>query len=212
MQDVHEPLSWLLLERYALGELSPDERKDVEARLARSEVDRACLAEIMADQSELPPLASVSTITSARARKRPWLAWSAAVCAAAAALVLVLQKPARDDLDEHVKGADVALRLISDRQGDDPTQFSAGERFKVQVTCPPKLSGSLRLIVAQGTELFEPLARDASFRCGNLAPWPGAFALDGSGAADVCVYWGTSAKPDAAELARAGTCRRLSSP
>jgi hypothetical protein len=212
MQDAREPLSWLILERYALGELSPDQRKDVELRLADSEADRACLAEIMADQSELPPLARVSAISSARRRMRPWLGWSAALCAAAAALLVVLRQPASDDADLHVKGADVALRLVSDRQGADPTHFTAGERFKVQVTCPPTLSGSLRVLVAQGAEVSEPLARDAGFRCGNLAPWPGAFALDGAEPAEVCAYWGSKAQPDAAELARAGVCRRLSSP
>jgi hypothetical protein len=137
MQDAPEPLSWLMLERYALGELSPDERKDVEARLARSEADRACLAEIMADQSELPPLDEVSPIASARKPRASWLGWSAALAAAAAALLVVLHRPAPEELDQHVKGSDVALRLISDRQGDDPTRFSAGERFKLQITCPP---------------------------------------------------------------------------
>jgi hypothetical protein len=212
MQHAPEPLSWLTLERYALGELSPDERKEVEARLARSETDRACLAEIMADQAELPPLDKVSPITSARKPKASWLGWSAALAAAAAALLVVLHRPAPEELDQHVKGSDVTLRLISDRQGDDPTRFSVGERFKLQITCPPGLSDSVRVIVVQGGEQFEPLARDPSFRCGNLASWPGAFALDGSEPAEVCVYWGEQAKPDGAELARAAACRRLSSP
>jgi hypothetical protein len=212
MQDAHEPLSWLTLERYALGELSAEERRDVEARLAESEQDRACLAEILSDKSELPPLPSVSSLDSARKKRNArWLGVSATLCAAAAVL-LVLLRPSGELRDEHVKGREVALRLVSDRQGPEPTQFSAGERFKVEVTCPPSLSGSLRLLVLQGAELFEPLPRDASFRCGNLVPWPGAFALDGSEPAEVCIYWGTREKPDRAELARAASCRQLSSP
>jgi hypothetical protein len=51
-----EPISWLLLERYALGELSDTERQQVERRLAASERDRACLESILTDRSELPPL------------------------------------------------------------------------------------------------------------------------------------------------------------
>jgi hypothetical protein len=212
MQGAPEPLSWLTLERYALGELSPEERRDVEARLAESEQDRACLAEILSDRSELPPLPQVSPIDSAKKRQRTrWLGASATLCAAAAVLVFLL-RPSGELRDEHVKGREVALRLVSDRQGPEPTQFSAGERFKVEVTCPPSLSGSLRLVVLQGAELFEPLPRDASFRCGNLVPWPGAFALDGSEPAEVCVYWGTREKPDRAELTRAASCRQLSSP
>ena len=213
MQSTHEPLSWLTLERYALGELSADERREVEARLAESEQDRACLAEILSDQGELPPLPQVSSLDGARKKRNVrWLGLSATLCAAAAALVVLLRPAGEQPGDEHVKGSEVALRLVSDRQGPAPSQFSAGERFKVEVTCPPSLSGALRLIVLQGAEQFEPLPRDASFRCGNLAPWPGAFALDGSEPADVCVYWGDSREPDRTELERAASCVRLAPP
>jgi len=213
MPSAHEPLSWLTLERYALGELSADERREIEARLAQSEQDRAILAEIRADQSELPPLPKLRAIDSGRKRRSiRWLGASVTLCAAAAALIAVLL-PAGEQVDDaHVKGSEVALRLLSDRQGPEPRQFSAGERFKVEVTCPPSLSGALRLIVLQGAEQFEPLPRDASFRCGNLAPWPGAFALDGSEPADVCVYWGESSAPDRTELMRTASCVRLSPP
>jgi hypothetical protein len=232
MQSAPEPLSWLTLERYALGELSADERAEVEARLAASESDRACLAEILADKSELPPLtglpeedapsaqvAAPASLAAARARQKAhWLPWSLGLCAAAAALLLVLRKPSGEQasdpalLADHVKGTDVTLRLHSDRSGSDPSRFSAGERFKLEVTCPPSLSDVLRLVIVQGSELFEPLPRSPSFRCGNLAAWPGAFALDGTEAADVCVYWGSSERPSKEDLARAGTCTRLSPP
>jgi hypothetical protein len=213
MQSAPEPLSWLTLERYALGELSAEERAEVEARLAASEVDRACLAEITSDKSELPPLAgsAVSTLKPSKKRRRnQWLAGSAALCAAALALIAVLREPAH--LDDHVKGSEVALRIVSDRQGSDPTRFSVGERFKVQVSCPPSLSETLRLFVLQGEEVFEPLPRDASFRCNNLATWPGAFALDGAQSADVCMYWGRSAKPTKQDFAHDAVCQRLAGP
>lgn len=217
MQSAPEPLSWLTLERYALGELSAEERRDVESHLAASELDRACLAEIMSDQSELPPLVPAAVpISSARARKKPsWLPWSLGMCAAAAALLLVLRKPAdQHALDptfegEHVKGTDVTLRLHSDRRGADPHNFRTGERFKLEVTCPPGLSDKLRLIVVQGAEQFEPAPRDANFRCGNLVSWPGAFALDGSEPVEVCMYWGASSSPSHEELSRTAACTRL---
>jgi hypothetical protein len=229
MSGAPEPLSWLTLERYALGELSADERAEVEARLAASESDRACLAEILADESELPalvgvprkdaqgaPAAAPASLAAARARKKAqWLPWSLGLCAAAAALLLVLREPSGQHaatLGDHVKGADVTLRLHSDQQGADPRSFSAGERFKVQVTCPPSLSSVLRLVIVQGDALFEPLPRGASFRCGNLAAWPGAFALDGTEPADVCMYWGSSERPSKEELVHAGACTRLMPP
>ena len=101
-----EPVSWLLLERYALGELGPDERADVEARLAASEEDRACLAQIRADTSALPLLpltaparlrvapagpGSVPRSPAAQSARARWIATSGALCAAAAALLLVLR-------------------------------------------------------------------------------------------------------------------------
>jgi len=258
MKSAPEPISWLLLERYALGELSADERADVEARLAASETDRACLAEILADQSELPPLvratetpsvsprARISSVhpgtrgtslsgrpsssssradsrasTRARAgwRRSQWFPLSATLSIAAAALLIVFLRERSGQLglpaqltDSGVKGADVALRLISERQGHDPTTYRPGERFKVEVSCPPKLSASLRLFVLQGEEVFEPLPRAPSFSCGNLVPWPGAFALDGREPADVCLYWGLAKRPTAHDFKREASCHRLAPP
>lgn len=219
-----EPLSWLLLERYALGELSPTERAEVERRLAESEVDRACLAQIQNDQSALPPLPATDTTGAPRDRstasapgaatlhKLPrrggWIVVTSGLCAAAAAALLLFgpkrnvdgpesSQPALPALDDGIKGSDVTLRLTGERQGVDPKSYGLGERFKVEVTCPPRLSSSLRLFVFQAGEVFEPLPTSTPIACGNLVPWPGAFALDGDEAAEVCVTWS----------ARSGTAR-----
>lgn len=50
------PISWLLLERYALGELDAETRAQVAARLEADAESRACLARIEADQRTLRPL------------------------------------------------------------------------------------------------------------------------------------------------------------
>jgi hypothetical protein len=216
----HEPLSWLVLERYALGELSPSERADVERRLAESEVDRACLAQIQNDTSALPPLAARGPSGGANAPERAppgavaadgakvhklprrggWIVASSGLCAAAAVALLLFgprrqsedpepTRPGQAALDDNVKGSDVTVRLTGERQGAEPKHFGLGERFKVEVTCPPRLSSSLRLFVFQGDEVFEPLPTPTPLACGNLVPWPGAFALDGDETAEICVTW-----------------------
>jgi hypothetical protein len=208
MSSEREPLSYLLLERYLLGELSVSERQSVEAHLAESATDRAVLEEILADQSELPPL-PLTPLRPLSARRRVLGKWAvgAGLLAAAAAVMLLARRPSETSPGyDGVKGADVALRVIGERSGADPRTFAVGERFKVQVTCPPTRSAAMRLLVFQADEVFEPLP-PAGFSCGNLAPWPGAFALDGRAPADVCVYWGDAHTPtrEAAEL----TCTRL---
>lgn len=196
--NVHnEPLSWLTLERYALGELSSAARRDVEARLASSAEDRAVLESILQDTSELPPLPAldvaspVIALAPKVASKRAW-AYASTVLAAAAALLLMTRNqalPPATRAYEGVKGGDVAIALLSDRTGRDPTHFAQGERFKVLLTCPPAFHERARVLVFQGQERFEPLAQQPP-ACGNLVPWPGAFALTGSAPAHVCIAWG----------------------
>jgi hypothetical protein len=237
----HEPLSWLVLERYALGELTPSERADVERRLAASEVDRACLAQIQNDATALPPLPLPGSHGDERAPKRAlpnagastgatvhklprrggWIVASSGLCAAAAVALLVFgpkrqgQDPESTQpaiaLDDNIKGNDVSLRLTGERQGAEPKHFGLGERFKVEVTCPPRLSSSLRLLVFQGAEVFEPLPTATPLACGNLVPWPGAFALDGDESAEICVTWSAHTGPVNAkeELGSELSCVRL---
>lgn len=214
MHSERDPLSFLTLERYALGELSASERAEVEAWLAESESDRDRLASILEDESELPPLPSAppSLAAAREKRQRRWLLLSSGLAAAAALLLLVQRpQPAHEDAGEHtqgIKGSEVALRLVSDRTGVDPRSFAPGERFKIEVTCPPKLAASLRLLVFQGGEMFEPLPAGLQ-SCGNLVPWPGAFALDGTESAEVCLYWGEARTPTRESLAQESVCTTL---
>jgi hypothetical protein len=176
------------------------------------------------DKSELPALgagAKAMAIQSAAASKKSrqvrWLALSTTLAVAAVALIGVLRDPSRDAAapfrnEDQVKGTEVTLRLLSERAGRDPTHFSAGERFKLELTCPPGLSQALRVYVVQGNQVFEPMPRDPSFRCGNLVTWPGAFALDGQEPADICVYWGSNERPAADDFQHQASCSRLAAP
>ena len=117
-------------------------------------------------------------------------------------------------LDDGVKGSDVSLHVISDRQGQDPRTFTSGERFKLELTCPPSLGPALRLFVFQGEQVFEPLPLSAPLACGNRVAWPGAFALVGSDAADVCISWSTKLAlvTQRSDLGDDASCVRLATP
>lgn len=209
----HEPLSWLTLERYALGELDALETRRVEAQLAHSPEDRACLESILADDSELPALPI--PLRAPRRRAPFWGATASLV--AAAALLLVLLRPGDTALlpvrhvQEGSKGGDVALSLRSDRQSGEPRTFSAGERFKVLVTAPAWFERPLRVVVFQDGQRFEPLPAGVDLARGNRVPWPSAFSLDGGAPAEVCVTWSTEPQTAlrAADLGEAAVCTEL---
>ena len=178
-----EPISWLTLERYALDELSPTERARVEQRLTQSSADRACLDEILNDRSELPPLpsstpAKVLSIDAARARRRSW-SYVGGVLAVAAALALALLRPSdvpasRRQVHDGVKGGEVALVMVGEKQGEQPSHFFVGERFKLLVTCPKWLGQKLHVTVFQAGQRYQPLTELDDSACGNRVPWPGA--------------------------------------
>ncbi len=192
-----EPLSWLLLERYALGEVSAKERAEVEARLRASAVDRERLDSILHDTVELKPLsalAPVHTLPSKSKQQTGRYPLAALTLAAAAALLALLQKPEAGPVavqvpespHNHVKGGELSLSLVSQQGTLNPERFAQGESFKVLVTCPPHFEEELRLFIFQGGARYEPLA-PVQLECGNQVPWPGAFSLDGSEPATICV-------------------------
>jgi hypothetical protein len=198
---MNEPVSWLLLERYALGELGERERVEVERKLQASDADRARLDAILADTSELPPLPVPLAPRRRRARRAaPWLA---GLGLAAALALAVVRPPAgvpeRREVSEGVKGGEVALVLHGERLGAEPSVFRNGDRFKLLVTCPSWLSSRWSVLMFQDGQRYQPLLPVSNFRCGNLVAWPGAFSLDGGDVVEVCVTWTT----DLAKLDRA---------
>lgn len=212
MTQLNEPISWLQLERYALGELPPSERQAIEARLAESADDRACLQEILTDRTELPELPRIVPRRTV-ARRNIALALGTALAAAASVTLLLLQRESLESVRSlgGAKGGEIALSLQSERGLEQPSSFSQGERFKLFVTCPPQFSRALSVLVFQGGERFEPLGGARQLACGNLVPWPGAFALDGREPATICVTWarapGGATQPG--ELGDEAACREL---
>lgn len=200
-----EPLSWLVLEQYALGELSPTERARVEAKLGASPADRARLAQITAESQILPAL-----VIPVRAAGRRRGFWMGGLALAASLLLARVAWHAPHAGRATTKGGDVELTLVSERSGEGPHTFSPGERFKVRVTCPEGRALTLAVRVFQGGQRFEPLPA-SGVRCGeNLAFWPGAFALDGDEPAEVCVVWGRAAMATrSSELGSEGVCEQL---
>jgi hypothetical protein len=195
-----QPVSWLLLERFHLGELQGDARAQVAAHLDECDACRACAESIRAqDALPLRPLPAAALTPRARplAAAAAWLRrhWTApALAAAAVAVALVIPgrgpriaafPPPRVAL----KGGELALSLARDRAGQislAPTTFAAGDRFKALVTCPPPGAPFVEVAVFQGGQASFPLPSAQPIRCGNQVPL-GAFALDGGAPVAVCV-------------------------
>jgi Putative zinc-finger len=202
------PVSWLRLERYALGELGPVERTEIAGHLAACPGCRARADLIAGDGGrELPALPSAPPSRSTT-RHPGWLA-----CAVAAAVAVLLVVWARPGDEPHlggrriaVKGGDVTIELVRERAGSiawEPTSFTADDRFKLLLTCAPPLHVYADLVVLQGDGPAFPGA-PALIGCGNRIPLPTAFRITGPGDASVCVAVDPDAPPSRARLAGGG--------
>jgi hypothetical protein len=227
-----EPVSWLRLERYHLGELEGPQRTQVETHLAACPACSECLRRIeLDDAAPLPPLELPSAAkkgSSGRVLQFRASRVSAIVfgLAAAAAVMLGasrtwLRDPGADlrPGSPRVKGGDVTFSLVSDdgeRVVDDTGLYQDGNRWKVMVTCPPTLSAGFDVVVLDDAGASFPLAPVPLLACGNEVPLPGAFRLTGPGEETVCIVWspgGASARPEnpksATELGPDSRCKRL---
>jgi hypothetical protein len=190
-----QPISWIRLERYALGDFSEGERNDIANHLAACAACSACMERIATDATPvlppLPPPRRVVELPKRHVRSRSaWLVWAGLASAAAAALLLFggpgTEPPAR----RHVKGGDFAIDLVRVDAGDQlqpATHFAPGDRFKALVTCPPSWRGVAGVSVYQSGKTYLPLAASALDACGNRRALEGAFSIDGSDRALVCV-------------------------
>jgi hypothetical protein len=214
---IGEPVSWLRLERFHLGELAEAERAVVAEHVAACAACAACAARVEADEAlELPPL-QVKMVAAIRPRSSRALRLiaSAGALAAAAVVLLVLGRtprapPSTVDRGERArpKGDGIAFVLVRDdgqRMVDAQGVFRSGDRFKALVTCAPSLSASFDLVVLDSGGASFPLAPAAGLACGNEVPLPGAFRLTATGGSEtVCLVWGDAADLDREALSRTG--------
>ncbi|HEY2733017.1 MAG TPA: zf-HC2 domain-containing protein, partial [Polyangiales bacterium] len=191
---IGEPVSWLRLERYQLGELSDAEQGAVAQHVANCPACGACLQRIE-QPIALAPLPLMA------AKPKRMFAWSGSVAlAAAAAIGLALWRgitpePSRPAARMRTKGGEFALELVrmdADGRQQTPTHFRAGDRFKVLLTSASEFHGWADVVVFQDGRAYFPIDR-APLEGGNRRTLPGAFQLDGAAVVDVCAVWSESA-------------------
>lgn len=190
---IGEPISWLRLERFALGAPDPV----ITAHVAACPACRDCLDQIRGDTVALPPL-RVPAAPPRPAWRRWWFA--PALAAAAVVLVVVLRHPGEREATSRVaiKGiGEVSLELVRERAGQiqfDARRYAPGDRWKIVVSCPPTAPAvplSIDISVADGPTVDHPLAT-ARIACGNRVVVPGAFTITGDRPNRVCVRISTA--------------------
>jgi len=198
-----EPLSWLVLERHALGELSPAEAARVRAHLASCAACATCAVEA-ARPLPLIAVAGAPLMASGAARPAWWrryaVAWAttAALACAAGGNLWRARVPehspagAIGDTLPGVKGGDVALALVRERDGaitHGAETFAPDDRWKALGTCPAGgiVFWDLSVRDGDGGRVRFPLQPAGPIRCGNRVALPGAFRLSGAGRAEVCL-------------------------
>lgn len=201
------PVSWLRLERYALGELAPAERTEIAGHLTACPVCRARADRIAVDSGrQLPPLPAAPPSRST-GRHPGWLAFAAMGAAAAAVLLAVWTRPGDGpQLGGRriaVKGGEVTIELVRERAGSiawEPTSFTADDRFKLLLTCAPPLRVYADLVVLQSDGPAFPGAA-SRIGCGNRIALPTSFRITGPGDASICVALDPNEPPSRARLA-----------
>jgi hypothetical protein len=210
---IGEPVSWLRLERFHLGEIQGTERGVITEHLAACPACAACLAHIQDDDAHaLPPLSlpkrarrNVLSLFPVRA------AAALAALAAGGALVLGLRGNGHRGELEHarlgesrVKGDAIAFSLVRDdgeRLTGTAGVYRDGDRFKAIVTCPPGASVAFDVVVYDVGGASFPLQPARELACGNEVPVPGAFRLTGDDEETVCLVWAEGAPVDRGTLA-----------
>lgn len=218
-----EPISWLRLERYHLGELAEGERARVAEHLTVCATCAECMERIEADEAVILPALELgagagraaSVATPAPPRRWRLLA-SAGALAAAAVMVLGIGRtwrgsgtPMTERETALLKGDGMAFVLVREdgqRVVDAQGVFRDGDRFKALVTCPPAMGANFDLVVFDASGASFPLAPAPGFACGNEVPLPGAFRLtaEPGGHETVCVVWTDAEQVDRAALSRNG--------
>jgi len=215
---VDQPVSWLRLELYQLGEVDAAEHASIAAHLAACPACAECLASIEREEaSTLAPLPAARKARGLASRGRLGAVGAGALALAAVILLGVGGGWRRGSAVDpggaaRAKGDGVAFTLVrdDDERIDETTGvFREGDRFKAVVTCPPSMGGAFDLVVYDASGASFPLPR-AHVACGNGVPLPGAFRLSGSAEETVCLAWGTEREAlRAGAPAERALCKRL---
>lgn len=202
-----QPISWLELERHALGEAKGAEQ--IDAHLAECAGCEQIMARIRDDRRTMPGL----SIPVGVQRKRGWPWRLTLVLAPLAVLLIIVTLRSRDPKGSStgVKGAEPSFVLIRENASRllSPTHFADGDRFKIQVSCAPSLGTThADIVVSQSGSLFYPLA-PVRLSCGNQVPVPGAFYIDGPSPALVCLVLSESGPPIRQSIPPGSLCVEL---
>jgi hypothetical protein len=191
-QHCSQPISWLVLEQFVLGELEDHKTHATRGHLAGCDVCQRALKSIETDDVVLPGL--VLPPKRVRAVKpRAWFVWGTGlVLAAAILLVLVFSRSQRlpDNRIALKGGGEMVVKLIrarADMIDIDAGSFRDGDRMKLAVTCTVPGEVTLEVAVVQGGETHYPLGARVTAWCGNDVVLPGAFEVSGSEPIRVCV-------------------------
>lgn len=191
---MHEPVSWLELERQALGELDGERASAIEAT---ADADtRACLEQARQPRTLRPLPARPARVPGwpapgwiERLRRR-WALGAGVLAAACAAILIVVLRGQGEPAGGTVKGGGAPeLELIRERNGEvtpAATTFQDGDRFKLVVTCAPDRRLTGEVVIHQAGQTYRPLPA-VDVPCGNRVSLPGAFRLTGTDPAEICL-------------------------
>ena len=196
-------VSWLKMERYALGEVGPAELAEIDVHLHGCEACQARLDEIRGDLEPMPELPVV--LPERRSR-------GGVLALAAAAVLVAVAMPRSGELPGATvayKGGELALEVVRERDGAlsrGATTYRDGDRLAVELSCPPG-EADWALVVWQGDERVEPFDSSAPLVCGNGVAL-GAIEVSGPGEITICAVLdpvGALSEPGALPAAAACT-------
>jgi hypothetical protein len=214
IQCTNTPVSWLELERYALGESLIEDA--VREHLAECDACTQVSCAIAADERSMPALVIPNSAHRNSAHRnsvhqnsvhptRAWWKWAAALVPVALLLVFWRSQGSGVQSSSGVKGDTLSLSLVRERNGVllAPTHHARGDRFKARITCAPGLR-LVDLVVRQDGALNLPIPT-SHVDCGNATSIPGAFTLEG-GVAEVCIPLVSEKDQGAAQVTEDAVC------
>ncbi|MCP4678585.1 MAG: hypothetical protein GY854_24350 [Deltaproteobacteria bacterium] len=198
---ISQPISWLALEQYHLGDVNETEQQQIEHHLDRCPVCTADYDKLTVDTRTLKPLPELRERRDylALLKSRPAVA-ATALLAAAALFVVILGVPFEKKRTGSIrpsrvafKGGDLALMIARERNGlvmENPSRFAEGDSFRLFLTHPLSEPARWDVVVWQGEEIYFPFTDRPVIPSGNRVPVPGAFRLTESLPVNICLMIG----------------------